>query len=102
MKVTIYNWRGNAKEFEVGNLKDIKVMIVHIVTGDEILLILYKNGDKKDFDSDEFNTRMEDYSDGFYPLYDPDDNVNFLGDEKFLALNDSYKRQKYVWEKKPY
>lgn len=52
---------------DIGDLDNIKIMAIHVVTGDEILYVLYKDDTEKVFDSSD--DRMEDFYDGTYPIY---------------------------------
>ena len=51
---------------DLENLENIKIIFIHILSGDEVATVVSNEG-LKIFDSCEDRTR--DYFDGFYPLY---------------------------------
>ncbi len=61
----------DCKEFNTGidldDLDDILRIDIEVVSGDEIARIIYKNGDMKEFDSN--NERMMDFEDNEYCIY---------------------------------
>ena len=57
MKIEILDYKSRPKEVDVGELKDIRKMKVDVVTGDEILTVIYKDGSEKSFDSSDDRTR---------------------------------------------
>ena len=67
MTIKILDYKDRVKEVDVGELKDIRKMVVEVVTGDEILIVVYKDNTTKIFDSSDDRTR--DYYDGDYVLY---------------------------------
>ena len=61
----------DCNEFPTGidldDLDDILRIDIEVVSGDEIARIIYKNGDMKQFDSN--NERMVDFADNEYCIY---------------------------------
>ena len=70
MKITIMDYKNSKKEVDVGELKDIRKMIVRVVTGDEILMVEYNNNETKVFDSSD--DRRKNFYDGEYILFNRD------------------------------
>ena len=93
MKIAILDYKDRVKEVNV-ELKDIRRMFVTVVTGDEILHVIYKNGDEEIFDSSSDRTR--DFYDGDYELYNTDiePEINELDNPEWLNRdNYSYLRE---------
>lgn len=92
MKVKIYDYADASTEVEIGNLEDIAIMGIEVISGDELLHVTYKNYDTRVFDSSE--CRNIDCYDGGYTIYDfrkkKEDNLLF--DEKWNSYSNSYMR----------
>lgn len=94
MKIKILDYKSKAKEVDVGELKDIRKMKVHFVTGDEILTVTYKDGSKKIFDSSD--DRIKAFFDGDYELYNTEtepeinelENPEWLNRDNYSYLNE--------------
>lgn len=82
MTINILDYSDRAKEVDVGELDDIRVMIVTVATGDEILTVGYKDGTTKQFDSSD--DRMRYFYDGNYVLYDNENGINVIEDPEWL------------------
>lgn len=63
MKAVIYDYYNRLTECDLGN-KPIKYLLVEVVSGDEILVVCYKDGTKKSYDSS--HIRCMDFRDGTY------------------------------------
>lgn len=50
-KFIIRDYKGIAKEITISNYKNVKCVLYEEISGDQILTIIYKNGDSKTFDS---------------------------------------------------
>ena len=83
MVIKILDYKDKTKDVEIGELKDIKSINVNVVTGDEILIVSYKDGTEKRIDSTEPGYRTRDFFDGTYVLYDEDENINELENEEW-------------------
>lgn len=70
MKVTIYNYREQPTEIEVGDIERIKSMDVSVISGDEVLTVEYKDSTVDEFDSC-WDRCICDYE-GTYVIYDND------------------------------
>ena len=88
MKIKLFDYENNIKVVDVGDIKKIGSMYIEVLSGDEVLVVVYKDYTIKTFDSS--NTRCEDNHDGGYPIYNEQIDINFLKDEDFLNRRDSY------------
>lgn len=88
MKLTIMDYKGEKEEIDIGEIDDILAIHIRILTGDEIAVVISKNGDIDMFDSS--NSRRVDCYDGEYTIYQPSENINRLEDPKWLERTDSY------------
>lgn len=91
MVIKILDYKSRANEVNVGELKDIRKMTVEVITGDEILIVAYKDGSYKRFDSSDDRTR--DFYDGDYELYntETEPEINELENPEWLnRTNYSY------------
>lgn len=67
MIMNLIDWKDEKHPVDIGDLDNIDAMFIKVVTGDEILHVLYKDDTDKFFDSSE--DRMADFDDGIYPIY---------------------------------
>ena len=93
MKIKLLDYENNIKVVDVGDIKEIGSMYIEVLSGDEVLLVIYKDYTKAEFDSS--NTRREDSLEGEYPIYNEQLGINLLKDEDFLNRKDSYD---YLWK----
>ena len=92
MLITLYDYAGEKTKHDIGNIEDIYFAEIRILSGDEVLSIMYKDGSTKICDSshDRFDSHYE-YS---YNVYMP--NVrNLFKDPKWLQRKDSYDYERY-------
>ena len=84
MLIKILDYKNSVTEVDVGDIKDIRSMVVDVVTGDEILKVTYKDGTFKTFDSS--NDRTRNFYDGNYELYNTDiePEINELENPRWL------------------
>lgn len=85
IKTKIYDYANRAKDIELRD--DLKLLVVRVITGDEVIWAYYKDGTTESFNS--CDCRTEDYDDGLY-IVDTDkldawlnfnvDNARFKGD----------------------
>ena len=75
----IMNYKGKKKKVPI-NLKHIKSIYIHVITGDEICEIEYNYGEYKEYDSS--NNRIFDFIDGGYCIYDISENINYINEFK--------------------
>ena len=88
MIIELMDYQDKKVTFDIGNIEDIVSIIIEVITGDEIATVLYKNYTTKVFDSS--RTRIDDYFDYKYTLYDVINGVDHLSDEIFLNRKTSY------------
>ena len=67
MTIKILDYKDKAKEVDVGELKDIERIHMEVATGDEILNVVYNDGNVKRFDSSD--DRLRYFYDGWYDVY---------------------------------
>ena len=89
MKITILDYKAKQVEVDIGNIDDVLLIDMEVVSGDEVLNVTYKDGSRKYFDScDTF--RLMSYDDGSYPVYITGTSVNLLENEKWKNRCTSY------------
>lgn len=92
-RLVLVDWNNKRKEFDIPDFENVLFITIRVISSDEVAIILYKNGEKKVFDSS--NDRRIDYFDCFYLV--PLDKI-----EEFNNLQgSSYDRAKTVnlWER---
>lgn len=90
MKVKLLDYRGAETVFDVGNIEDIAVMNIRVLTGDEVLTVIYKDYTVEVFESS--YSRIADYYDDKYDIYNITNGTNMLDDENFINRTDTYWR----------
>ena len=88
MKIRLLDYKNKIIVVDVGDIKEIGSMYIEVLSGDEVLYVIYKDYTIKEFDSS--NTRCEDSHDGGYSIYNEQIGINLLKDEDFLNRKDSY------------
>ena len=63
----LVDYAGNTKLVELGDLNDIAVITIRVISGDEIASVIYKDYTINEFDSSD--DRTTDYYDGDYEVY---------------------------------
>ena len=95
MILKLLDYMGRETFENIGELEDIKAIVIRVVTGDEIASIIYKDGAISRIDS--ANDRMRDYFDNEYAVYV--DGIpteeNLLFNEEFIRRTSSY----WQWER---
>ena len=98
MKFTVYDYANNAVEIEIsGNIEDIFVMKISVLSGDETGWVVMKDGTVINFDAS--YSRFESFVDGDYVLTSTEDIEKWLNFDINRRESDtiSYCRQRYVW-----
>ena len=92
MTIKLLNYLGEPVEIDIGDFNNVARMTMDVVTGDEVLKVVYKNYDFKIFDSSDGNDRRTvDVHDDEYEVYRFDTpGLNILDDEKFMNRTSSY------------
>ena len=81
MKIKLLDYETKTKVVDVGDIKEIGSIYIHVISGDEVLVVVYKDYTIKTFDSS--NTRCEDRHEGRYLIYNEQLGINFLKDKDF-------------------
>ena len=86
MKIEIMEYDGEKHEVLINKFEDVVKLNIKVVTGDEILCILYKDYTEKEIDSSD--CRITDYFDDYYTIYDITKNINKI--EEWSKRKNSY------------
>ena len=89
MTVTLLDYESRPVVVEVGELESIGRMDIDILSGDEILTVIYKDYTIKKFDSCP-GGRIHGYEDGGYELYNAITGVNYFNRDAFMNRTSSY------------
>ena len=81
MKIKLLDYETKTKIVDVGDIKEIGSMYIDVISGDEVLVVVYKDYTIKTFDSS--NTRCEDRHEGRYLIYNEQLGINLLKDKDF-------------------
>ena len=92
MKIRLLDYKNKIIVVDGGDIKKIGSMYIEVLSGDEVLYVIYKDYTMKKFDSS--NTRCKDHLDARYPIYNKVTGLNLLKNEDFLNRIDSYD---YLW-----
>lgn len=85
--ITIVDFKGNKKTISINNFENVVSIYVTILSGDEVLEVLYKNGRTKTFDSSDYRI-MNYYCGGYF--------LNLSKIDEFSKMNNSYEKQRGV------
>lgn len=89
MTIKLLNYRGVPVEVDIGDFNNVARMNMEVVSGDEVLKVMYKNYDVKIFDSSD--DRTINFHDDEYEVYRFDNSgSNILDNEKFMNRTSSY------------
>ena len=88
MKLKLLDYSKKPHEFEIGNLEDIIDIDMDVITGDEVVTVEYKDGNSKICDTGV--DRFMDYFDDSYTVYNKEQGINLLADEKWVNRKSSY------------
>ena len=95
MEIKLLDWNKKETIVEIGDLDDIAKMEIDVISGDEILTVVYKDYTIRKFDSS--CDRMADFYDYGYEIYDFNNSENRIDDPKFLNRTDSYWIERELW-----
>lgn len=85
--IEIMDWQGKKTAVDI-DMDEVGAINLNIVSGDEILLVVYKDYTTKRFDSS--RDRRMDYDDGSYVVFNEAEGINLLEDDKWLHRESSY------------
>lgn len=88
MVIELMDYQNEKVAFDIGDIEDIVSIEITVVSGDEIAMVFYRNGTAEIFDSS--SSRLYDFYDYAYLIYDVTTGVNYLNDERFLSRETSY------------
>ena len=77
MKLQIMNCYGDKISVDIGKLKDILSISVTVLSGDEVLHVVKKNGEMIEEDSDRHGRSLS-YYDGQYTIYNSAIGLNII------------------------
>ena len=86
MEVRILDYRNRETTVNIGNLDEIYLITMQVVTGDEELTVIYNDGSMKHFDAS--SELKEEHIDEYYIVYMPYIR-NFLTDENWINRKSS-------------
>lgn len=89
MTVKLFDYQAKEVEFDVGDINDIGAMSIQVLSGDEVLTVIYKDFTSRSFDSCSTG-RYVGYNDGCYEVYNANTGVNLFNSKAFTNRNDSY------------
>ena len=89
--IEIMDFQGIKTTVEV-DMDKIATINLDVVTGDEILTVVYKDYTIKRFDSS--HDRLRDCNDGGYVIFNEATGINLLEDDKWINRTSSYD---YLW-----
>lgn len=92
MTIKLLNYRGVPVEVDIGDFNNVARMTMDVITGDEVLSVVYKDYDVKIFDSSYGNDRrtMDDYEDEYEVYYFGNPEPNILDNEEFINRTSSH------------
>ena len=88
-KLKVLDYKGEETDVDIEcALDDIFIISITVLTGDEIMSIIYKDGSKETIDSS--MERWENCYDCEYDVYNPGQGINLLENERFMNRTNSY------------
>ena len=81
MRIELLDYRNNRKAFNIPEKGDIFDATIRILSGDEVLKVITKDGELHVYDAS--NTRIVCYNDGEYIVYSPE--IDLFENERWLA-----------------
>lgn len=74
--INIMDYQGKKSKVKIDNFENVVKLEIEVLSGDEVLYVLYKDYSTEKYDSSDFRTM--DYNDGFYCIYDTTKNVDYI------------------------
>ena len=84
--INIMDYQGKKTKVKIDNFENVIKLEIEVVSGDELLYVLYKDYSTEMYDSSD--CRLMDYSDAYYCIYDITKNINHL--DKWKKRTSSY------------
>ena len=88
MTIELIDYDGIKVKKRIGKKEDVAVINIEVVSGDEIAIVIYKDYSTKHFDSSD--TRMIDFHDDSYNIYDYTKENNLIDNPLWLNRKTSY------------
>ena len=85
MILELMDWENTKVQFDIGDINDVLVINIDVVTGDEIAYVVYKDGRTERLDSS--NYRIGDFNYGGYQLYGPECELIFQDKWKYRGTS---------------
>ena len=95
MELKLLDYRGRETIADIGDLDDIAVIEIKVVTGDEVATVIYKDFTTDYFDSS--NSRTQDCFDYSYELYRYDKEDNIMDKDYWKNRKSSYDLEERAW-----
>lgn len=78
--IEIMDYNDNKAPVKIENFENVVRLTIEVVSGDEILHVLYKDYTQEEYDSCYMlkNFRMQDYYDDEYIIYDITKNIDYI------------------------
>ena len=95
MILKLIDYKRDVTEHDIGDLKDIAVITIEVITGDEIANVVYKDYTTRRFASS--HDRMNDYYDGKYEIYRYDKEDCVINKKEFKNRKSSYDFWYWDW-----
>ena len=89
MDIKILEYNNDVTVKTIDNFDDVEMMIISVVSGDEILKIVYNDGTVETVDPGRTN-RYIDYDDHLYVIYDSNESENLIDYPGFVNRTSSY------------
>lgn len=90
MEIKLLDWEGKSTVVDIGDLTEIGAMRMQVITGYEVLTVIYKDYTIERFDSS--SCRDVDIVDNEYEIYNITNGINVLNNHDFLSRKDPYYR----------
>ena len=88
MNFELLDFASNRITFDVGDLDNIARMYITVISGDEVLTVIYKDYNVEIFDSS--NDRLHYFFNDEYDIYNPDIDIDLLECRSFIERESSY------------
>ena len=89
MTIKLLNYLGEPVEVDIGDFNNVARMTMEVISGDEVLNVMYKNYDVKIFDSSDDRT-INFHDDEYEVYYFDNQGPNILDNEEFMNRTSSY------------
>lgn len=78
--ITIMNYQAKKVPVKIKNFEEVVKLTIEVISGDEILKVLYKDYNIEEYDSCYLldNCRIMDFQDDLYTIYDITENINYI------------------------